>query len=50
MGVVILGCLAVFMLFSLIMISIHCIKMEKNILDITDLVERRVLELYDVKK
>ena len=50
MGIIVLGCLTAFMLFSLILISVHCIKMEKSILDITEVVEHRVLEMYDVKK
>jgi hypothetical protein len=50
MGVIILGCLTVMLLAALILVCIHCIKIEKNVLDITDIVERRVLQMYEVKK
>jgi hypothetical protein len=50
MAIIVLGCLTAFLLFSLILICVHCIKMEKSILDITEVVESRVLEMYEVKK
>jgi hypothetical protein len=45
-----MGCLTAFRLASLVIVCVHCIKLEKKILDITELVEHRVFELYDVKK
>jgi hypothetical protein len=48
-GIAVLGCLTLLLLASLIMLCVQCIKLEKSIFDITDLVERRVFELYDVK-
>jgi hypothetical protein len=50
MGVFIMGCLTALLLVSLVTLCVHCIKLEKSVLDITGMVERRVLELYDVKK
>jgi hypothetical protein len=50
LGAAILGCLTLFLLASLVIVCVNCIKIEKNILEITAIVERRVLELYDVKK
>ncbi len=49
MGVIILGGLTIFLLSALVLVCIHCIKIEKSVLDITAVVERRVLELYEVK-
>jgi hypothetical protein len=50
MSIIIFGCLTALLLISLIMVCVHCIKIEKSIVDITELVERKVLKMYEVKK
>jgi hypothetical protein len=50
MIVFILACLTACVLFFLVIVCVHCIKIEKNILEMTDLVEDKVLKMYDVKK
>ena len=50
MSVIIFGCLTILLLASLIMVIVHCIKIEKSILDCIEIVENRVLKMYEVKK
>jgi hypothetical protein len=50
MIIFILVCLTICILFFLIVACVHCIKIEKNILDITDLVEEKVLKMYEIKQ
>jgi hypothetical protein len=42
----ILACLSACILFSLVMACVQLIKIEKGLLEITELVERRVTRLY----
>jgi hypothetical protein len=46
MEVFILGCLSTCLLFSLIMACVQLIKIEKNVIELTALVEERVIKLY----
>ena len=41
------GCLAACLVVFLILACVYCIGMEKDIVDLTDLVERRVTKLYN---
>jgi hypothetical protein len=50
MGVIILGGLTMLLISALVMTCVQCIKIEKSVLEITDLVEKRVLDMYEVKK
>jgi hypothetical protein len=50
MSVIILGCLTALLVISLLMVCVQCIKIEKSVLDLTDIVEERVLKMYEVKK
>jgi hypothetical protein len=47
MEVFILACLSACLVFSLIMACVQLIRIEKNVLDITAIVEERVKRIYE---
>jgi len=47
MAIIILGGLTVFVLSAFVLVCIHCMKIEKSVLDITAVVERRVTDMYE---
>jgi hypothetical protein len=49
MVVFILACLNASVLLFLVVVCVQCLKVEKNILEITDQVEEKVFTMYDIK-